>query len=120
MASSTTMPIASTSASSEMVLAEKPSASSTAKVPIRLTGTAISGMSVARRLPRNRKTTITTSTKASISVWITSSIVSLDEGGRVVDDLVGAARRGSAARSSVHGVLDRLGGRRRALAPGAW
>ena len=41
IASSTTMPIASTSASSETVLAEKPIASSTAKVPIRLTGTAI-------------------------------------------------------------------------------
>ena len=75
MASSTTMPIASTRASSEMVLAEKPSASMTAKVPISATGTAMMGMSVARRLPRKMKTTIATSTKASISVWITLSIV---------------------------------------------
>jgi hypothetical protein len=35
IASSTTMPIARTSASSEMVLAEKPSANITAKVPAR-------------------------------------------------------------------------------------
>ena len=71
------MPIASTSASSETVLAEKPSASITAKVPISDTGTAISGMRVARRLPRNRKTTMTTSTKASISVCTTSLMLSL-------------------------------------------
>ncbi len=75
MASSTTMPIASTRASSEMVLAEKPSASMTAKVPISATGTAMMGISVARKLPRKMKTTIATSTKASISVWITLSIV---------------------------------------------
>ncbi len=71
MASSTTMPIARTSASNETVLAEKPSASMTAKVPIRATGTAMMGMIVARRLPRNTKTTIATSTKASISVCLT-------------------------------------------------
>ena len=77
IASSTTMPIASTSASSETVLAEKPSASITANVPISDTGTAISGISVARKLPRNRKTTITTRMKASIRVWTTSSMLSL-------------------------------------------
>ena len=77
IASSTTMPIASTSASSETVLAEKPSASMTAKVPISETGTAMIGISVARSLPRNRKTTIATRTKASTSVWTTSSMVAL-------------------------------------------
>ena len=46
-------------------------------MPIRLTGTATVGMMVARMLPRNRKTTSTTSTKASASVLITSRIVSL-------------------------------------------
>ena len=76
MASSTTMPIASTKARSETMLSEKPSASMTAKVPISETGTAISGISVARTLPRNRKTTITTRTNASIRVWITSSMLS--------------------------------------------
>ena len=47
----------------------------TAKVPMIDTGTAISGISVVRNLPRNRKTTIPTSTKAMISVRTTSSIV---------------------------------------------
>ena len=75
MASSTTMPIASTSASSETVLALKPSASMTAKVPISETGTAMTGISVVRSLPRNRNTTMATRTNASTSVWITSSMV---------------------------------------------
>ena len=75
IASSTRIPIASTMASNEIVLAEKPTANSTAKVPITLTGTAIAGMRVARRLPRNTKTTITTSTKAINSVISTSWIV---------------------------------------------
>ena len=77
IASSTTMPMASTSASSDTVLAEYPSASSTAKVPTRLTGTAMVGMRVARKLPRNRNTTTTTRANASINVRFTSSIVSL-------------------------------------------
>jgi hypothetical protein len=72
MASSTTMPTASTRASRETVLAEKPSTSSTAMVPMMLTGTATAGMMVARRLPRKTKTTRTTRTKASTSVFITS------------------------------------------------
>ena len=68
IASSTTMPIASTSASSETVLALKPSASMTAKVPISETGTAMIGISVVRSLPRNRNTTSATRTNASTSV----------------------------------------------------
>ena len=43
---------------------------------MRLTGTAMAGMRVARRLPRNTKTTITTSTKAMKSVISTSWMVS--------------------------------------------
>ena len=43
---------------------------------MRLTGTAMVGMMVARRLPRNRNTTITTSTNASVSVRSTSLMVS--------------------------------------------
>ena len=50
--------------------------SSTAKALIRLTGTATAGMMVARRPPRNRNTTMTTSTKASLIVFSTSLIVS--------------------------------------------
>ncbi len=76
IASSTTMPMASTSASRVTVLAENPTASRTAKVPIRLTGTATVGMMVARSLPRNRNTTITTRTNASARVFSTSRMVS--------------------------------------------
>jgi hypothetical protein len=65
--------MASTSASSDTVLREKPMASMTANVPINATGTARSGISVARTLPRKRKTTRMTSTKASISVCSTFS-----------------------------------------------
>ena len=76
MASSTTIPMASTRASRETVLAEKPIAIITAKVPISETGTAISGMMVARTEPRNRNTTMTTSTKASSRVFTTSWMLS--------------------------------------------
>ena len=75
IASSTTTPMPSTRASSDTVLAEKPAASRTAKVPIRLTGMATIGMIVARILPRNRNTTSTTSAKAMASVFSTSTIV---------------------------------------------
>ena len=76
MASSTTIPMARTRARSETVLSEKPIASITAKVPTSATGTAISGMIVARSEPRKMKTTMTTSTKASISVCSTSLMLS--------------------------------------------
>ena len=75
MASSTTIPIARTSASSEIVLAEKPSANMTANVPTRATGTAMIGIKVARRLPRKMKTTMPTSTNASSSVFSTLWII---------------------------------------------
>ena len=44
------------------------------KVPTIDTGTASTGISVARRLCRNTNTTITTSTSASKNVWTTSEI----------------------------------------------
>ena len=74
MASSTTMPMASTRPNSDSVLIEKPNASSTAKVPMIDTGTAISGMSEARQVCRNRMTTSTTSAMASSRVCSTASI----------------------------------------------
>ena len=57
MASSTTMPIASTRPNSEMLFRLKPSAAMTAKVPTMATGTATSGMSTARQFCRNTSTT---------------------------------------------------------------
>ena len=57
IASSTTRPMASTSANSDSVLIEKPRKGKKAKVPTSDTGTAMSGMSVARQFWRKRKTT---------------------------------------------------------------
>ena len=57
------------------MLAENPIANITAKVPTSATGTAMIGISVARRLPRKTKTTMATRTKASISVLTTLLMV---------------------------------------------
>ncbi len=74
MASSTTMPIASTRPNSVSALIEKPNRYITAKVPMIETGTASSGMIEARQVCRNRITTSTTSAIASSSVCTTASI----------------------------------------------
>ena len=54
IASSTTRPMASTRPNSDSVLSEKPSAGKTMNVPISDTGTAMTGISVARQFCRNR------------------------------------------------------------------
>ena len=65
MASSTTMPMASTRPKSERLLSEKPKASRKAKVPISETGMAMIGMIEARQVCRNSITTMTTRPTAS-------------------------------------------------------
>src|SRR5215467_3637715 len=74
IASSTTIPIASTSPNSVSVLIVKPSRSSTANVPMIETGTASSGITDARQVCKNTITTITTSSAASNSVSTTERI----------------------------------------------
>ena len=74
MASSTTMPMASTRPNSVSRLIEKPSRYMPAKVPMIETGTASTGIRVARQFCRNRNTTSTTRTMASMKVVITASI----------------------------------------------
>ena len=74
MASSTTMPMASTSANRVSVLIENPASHRPAKAPIKDTGTAIIGISVARQVCRNRNTTPSTSSAASKMVIVTSLI----------------------------------------------
>ena len=54
MASSTTMPTASTRPNSDRLLIEMPSAASIEKAPTSDTGMATTGMIVARQLCRNR------------------------------------------------------------------
>ena len=63
---------------------EKPAAAMTPKVPSNTTGTAIVGMSVARRFCRKRYITRNTSTMPSNSVFTTSAIEVAHEGRRVV------------------------------------
>ena len=72
IASSTTSPIARTSASSVSRLTEYPRTSITKNVPTSDSGIAITGMATARTLPRNRKITAVTITNDSPSVLITS------------------------------------------------
>src|SRR3546814_16750656 len=74
MASSTTSPIARTSASKVSRLIEKPKTQSTANVARRQIGTVIAGISVARAEPRNTKITTTTRNADSASVSSTLAI----------------------------------------------
>src|SRR5207302_8683529 len=80
MASSTTMPMASTRPKSVSVLMEKPSAEKAAKLPMSEIGTARIGISVARQLCRNRNTTSVTSRNAMKSVFTTSFSDSVTNG----------------------------------------
>ena len=72
MASSTTMPMASTMPKSEMLLIENPKTVMAANVPMSETGIAISGIIAARQFCRKIRTTSTTSAIASKSVFSTS------------------------------------------------
>jgi hypothetical protein len=74
MASSTTMPMASTMPNRVRRLIEKPSRYMPAKVPMIDTGTAITGIRVARQFCRNTNTTNTTRIMASMKVLMTSSM----------------------------------------------
>ena len=74
MASSTTSPIASTSASKVSRLMEKPNISIIVKVPIIDSGMAMIGISTDRGEPRNANTTRVTINTASTSVVTTSRI----------------------------------------------
>ena len=73
MASSTTKPTESVSASSVMLLIENPNAYIAPQVPTSETGTASEGMRVADAERRNRKITSTTSATAISSVSCTST-----------------------------------------------
>jgi len=72
MASSTTIPMASTMPNSVRVLMENPRACMPAKAPMRETGTATAGISVVRQLCRNRYTTRMTKIIAIPNVSATS------------------------------------------------
>ena len=118
IASSTTMPTASTSANSESELIEKPRASWTANVPTSDTGMAMIGMIAARHVCRKRTMTSTTRMIASISVRWTSFDRLLDIFGGVVGNRIFHPRREGSATP----LPDRRGRRRRvssAFEPGS-
>ena len=72
MASSTTKPVAMVRAIKERLFRLNPRRYMTPKAPTRDKGTATLGITVAARLRKNRKITITTRTTASISSNCTS------------------------------------------------
>src|SRR5258708_9307127 len=74
IASSTTIPIASTNPHRESEFSENPQGAMTARVPINDTGTAINGMSAILQDCRKTMTTITTKIMASPTVSYTASI----------------------------------------------
>ena len=74
IASSTTLPIASTNPNMLVMLMENPSSGNTANVPITATGTVSSGISVARQFCKKIKTTRITSPTAANRVINTSFI----------------------------------------------
>ncbi len=80
IASSTNRPMARTIANMVSILMEKPKKSRTAKVPRSTTGTAIVGISVARRLPRKSHITRKTRKIAMMRVLTTSSMDTLMKG----------------------------------------
>ena len=74
IASSTTMPTASTRPNSDRLLIEMPKAERMVKVPMSETGMATTGMIVARQFCRKRYTTPTTRRIAMKIVLMTSSM----------------------------------------------
>ena len=118
IASSTTIPMASTRPRSESVLTENPRRGKAMKVPIRDTGTVSSGMRVARQFWRNTNTTRITSTSASTSVCTISLTPSLMAAvvSRVISYFIPGGNPG--ARSTM--VLRTAFCTSRALDPGVW
>ena len=80
MASSTTMPMASTKPNSEMLFRLKPTTAITAKVPTMATGTATMGISTVRQFCKKTNTTSPTNSTASSKVSTTSAIDSRTKG----------------------------------------
>ena len=108
MASSTTMPMASTRPKSESALIEKPKRYMMPNVPMTETGTASSGMIDARQVCRKTMTTMTTSRIAMSSVSMTAWIEARTNWVGIVDDLVGHAL-GHVLRQLSHGGADLVG-----------
>src|SRR5215831_12417314 len=77
IASSTTIPTASTRPNSDRLFSDIPNIASTAKVPISDTGIAMQGMIVARQFCKNTNTTPTTKSMA-MKIVTTTSLIDLE------------------------------------------
>ena len=118
IASSTTMPIASTRPSSESTLIEKPSSGKKMNAPTSETGTVISGISVARQFCRKMKTTMMTRATASNSVWTISLMPSVT-GSVVSSETTYSMSRGKRVlRSSIVALISSATSS--AFVPGIW
>ena len=118
IASSTTSPMASTSAKRESVLMENPRNGKKMNVPTSETGTAMSGMRVARQFWRNRKTTRITSRIASPIVVAISRMPSVT--GRVVSRPISYSMSLGKRSCSSRITCFTPAATASALAPGAW
>ena len=119
IASSTTMPMASTRPSSESTLIEKPSSGKKMNAPTSDTGTVISGISVARQFCRKMNTTMMTSATAS-KQRVDDLVDALGDRQRRVerDQVVHVARK--ALLQVLHRRLDLVWRPSSALVPGIW
>ena len=112
MASSTTKPVPMVSAISDRLSSEKPQNHITPKVAISDSGSATPAMMVARMVRRKISTTSTTSAMLSTSVnctsWIEARMVVVRSLTMVRSTPAGIARcrRGSSARTPLHGLDD--------------
>jgi hypothetical protein len=118
MASSTTMPIASTIANSVERLMVKPSAAIAANAPMMVTGTVVAGTSMARQSCRNSRMTASTRRPASISVMYTSRTDA--ETNVVVSNGVSYLIPAGNARASSAIFFSTAFSTSSALAPGDW
>ena len=118
IASSTTIPIASTRPSSDSTLIEKPISGKNMNAPISETGTVISGISVARQFCRKTKTTMMTRTIASNSVC-TISVMPSSTGSVVSSEIVYSMSRGKRVERSFIVALILLA-TSIAFVPGIW
>ena len=119
IASSTTMPMASTRPSSDSTLIEKPSSGKNMNAPTSETGTVSSGISVARQFCRKTNTTMITRTTASNERVEDLVDAFGDRQRRVERDLVLHVAAGSASSGPPSSLLI-SSATWRALVPGIW
>ena len=118
IASSTTIPIASTTANSVSRLIENPIAAIAANAPMIVTGTVVAGTSVARQSCRNTTITINTRSPASNSVRYTSDTDSFTN--VVVSNGIEYSRPSGKSFANVAIAVRTRAAVSRALASGSW